>query len=77
MAIQAKTLQAQVAIFQQKDPVEDQMGRLLFPEHRNSTLHNRYENLLRICYLQILDFRLHCIVCNRNNMFIQIGDYYN
>ena len=45
MAIQAKTLQAQVATYQQKDPVEDQMDQLLFLEHRNSTLHNRYENL--------------------------------
>ena len=45
MAIQAKILQAQVAIFQLKDLAEDQMDQLLFPEHRNSMLRNRYENL--------------------------------
>ena len=48
MAIQARILQAQVDTFQQKDLVVDQMGLLLFPEHKNSTLLNRYTQFILI-----------------------------
>ena len=57
MAIQARILQAQVDTFQQKDLVVDQMGLLLFPEHKNSTLLNRYtqfilmKRIIRNCFI--------------------------